>query len=39
MKLKAKKRKVEDFVEQMIDASKKQFPKKCSCCGRVFETF
>jgi len=34
-----KKRKTEEFVEMMLDACEKQFPKKCSCCGRYFDTF
>lgn len=34
-----KRKKIEEFVEIMLDACEKQFPKKCSCCGRYFDTF
>jgi len=27
------------FVEMILDSCENQFPKKCSCCGRIYETF
>lgn len=35
----SKKVRPEDFVEIMLDSCEKQFPKKCGCCGKYFETF
>jgi len=35
----SKRIKIEEFVEMMPDACEKQFPKKCNCCCRYFDTF
>ncbi|AEI15602.1 hypothetical protein Flexsi_1973 [Flexistipes sinusarabici DSM 4947] len=39
MEEKSKRKNIEEFVEIMLEACEEQFPKKCSCCGRYFETF